>query len=84
MSALFLCSIPPSLGWLLIGVNEGFLEVTNHESGAHLEQRHTLKFINLSFFIAVPVSNGSFHKQLVMSKCSHVSTFNCWASCFND
>ena len=40
MPALFLCSIPPSLGWLLIGVNEDFLEVTNHESGA---QRHTLQ-----------------------------------------
>ena len=30
MPALFLCSIPPSLGWLLIGVNKDFLEVTNH------------------------------------------------------
>jgi len=33
MPALFLCSIPPSLGWLLIG-GEDFLEVTNQESGA--------------------------------------------------
>jgi len=82
MSALFLCSIPPSLGWLLIGVNENFLEVTNHKSGAHLEQRHTLQ--SLSFFIAVPVSNGSLHKQLMMSMCSRVSTFNRWAYCFND
>ena len=65
MLALFLCSIPPSLGWLLIGINEDFLEVTNHESGAHLEQRHTLQ--SLSFFIAVPVSNGSLHKQLMIS-----------------
>jgi len=44
MLALFLCSIPPSLGWLLIVISEDFLEVTNHESGAHLEQRYTLKF----------------------------------------
>ena len=44
MPALFLCSIPPSLGWLLsIGANEDFLEVTNHESATHLEQRYTLK-----------------------------------------
>jgi len=44
MPALFLCSIPPSLEWLLIDLNEDFLEVTNHESGAHLEQRHMHKF----------------------------------------
>ena len=44
MLALFLCRIPLSLGWLLIGVNENFLVATNHKSGAHLEQRHTLKF----------------------------------------
>jgi len=31
MPALFLCRIPPSLGWLLIGFNEDFLEVTNRE-----------------------------------------------------
>ena len=78
MPALFLCSIPPSLGWLLIGVNEDFLEVTNHEIGAHLEQWHTLR--SLSFFITVLVSNGSLHKQLVMS----MLTFKCWACCFNN
>jgi len=80
MPAFFLCSIPPSLGWrLLIDVNE---EVTNHESGAHVEQRHTLQ--SLSFFIAVPVSNGSLHKQFMTSMCSRVPTFNCWARCFKD
>jgi len=70
-----------SLGWLLIGVNEDFLEVTNHESGAHLEQRYTLKFKLLhrsacqQWFVLV----------MSMSSCALcVSTFNCWASCFND
>jgi len=81
MPALFLYSIPPSLGWLLIGVNEDFLEVTDHESSAYLEQRHTLKFKLL---------HRSAYQQwfiLVISMCSRalcVSTFNCWASCFND
>jgi len=30
MPALFLCRNPPSLRWLLIGINEDFLEATNH------------------------------------------------------
>jgi len=31
--------------WQLIGINESFLEVTNHESATHLRaEAHTLKF----------------------------------------
>jgi len=30
LPALFLCRLPPSLWWLLIGVNKDFLEVINH------------------------------------------------------
>ena len=66
MPALFLCNIPPSLGWLLIGLNEDFLEVTNHESGANLEQRHMLKFKLLH----CSVCQQWF--VLVMSMCSRV------------